>query len=147
MGHARSVKALEQRGRHVNRKVAELELLEVGHVRALGWREMFVRPLLEAVARLVPVEELPVIDARPQLGRGDRYGGEEALIAVGQSRPLPELAGELASVVPFPDRQLGQPPERPGRPESFDQRLPTRHALGPALAIVAEEDLVPALPA
>ena len=79
--------------------------------------------------------------------RGDGHSSEEPLISIAKPRALDELARELPAVIPFAPRQLGQSADQASCADRFDQRLPARHALRPALAVVAEEDLVAALSA
>src|SRR5689334_22773047 len=93
------------------------------------------------------MEELGIVDTLTYLRRSNRHRGKEALVAVGEASALAELARELASVIPVSIGQWGKPFERAGWPKRFDQRFPSRHSLGPALAIVAEEHLVATLPA
>src|SRR5881394_2737316 len=105
MRHRGSVEALKLRCRHVDRKIAKLELLDV-RKSVLGFRKIFGRESRDPVVRGLRFEiarEQSRVDAR----RTDRDRREETLVTVIAQCPGPKTLCQVAKIIELPIAKVG----------------------------------------
>src|SRR5206468_12875386 len=119
---------------------AEHERFDVGQLRArLG--EKFARERLKSAPFLAQPEVALVQSGADRRGC-DRDGGEEPLVAVAKQGAGAEPFGMIAKIVELAPGNVGDARNEVESAERLDCGTPAAHPLGPALTLVAEEQLV-----